>query len=470
MNVHFLNYQVNQNHNFLFSTQAQYTAFINKHKLYTQTVNNTAISEGTTEINLNFSDSKIKNPFLVGYIIVENDGLYLNFIVTNFKQISAQVVTYTVQPDIFRNDLNGDANFSVDITAQIDQTNAPVGAVLSSQIIPYDVGDPIRIENETYPLINADGTNWVVVICGETTFGNYSVLATDYASDIGSMTAIARVLTQGTEITRVDDVTKKSTYKPTSCYIIPKTIIRDGYSVSTAYTINTEKAVKLYAINAYFKRTEIIKPKTSPLHIYDFGTIAKRVRINKQFSDSIYVLAAFNSSDISIGIQYNNIFLDVTDEFEFPILTDEFAQFATLNKKSLAVKGVSAVASIGAGIISKNPIAVVGGLMQAGSTVSAYLDKADEPYTITGNNNGCANVTFNNGFSFRTYAGRNYTEAARVTTLFGNKYQNIEKNLSELLNAENRAIGKTFIKFKFINTPEKIRPETFAKLLNGVFV
>ena len=54
----------------------------------------------------------------------------------------------------------------------------------------------------------------------------------------------------GTTITRDDDTTKSSNFKAVSCYIIPKTIIRDGYKNSTAFTINTEQAVKVFIVNA----------------------------------------------------------------------------------------------------------------------------------------------------------------------------------------------------------------------------
>ena len=119
--------------------------------------------------------------------------------------------------------------------------------------------------------------------------------------------------------------------------------------------------------------------------------------------------------------------------------------------------------------MSKNPIAVVGGVLQAGSTVAEMFDKSEQPFNITANAQGAANITFNNGFSFRTYTGRSYAEAVRVAKTFGYKYQNVSASLDTLL-FDGRRIGKIFIRYKFLENSEKFRPATFTKLLNGVFV
>lgn len=472
MELYFLKYHVNDNHSFLFNNIDEFNTFLTANTFDTQTFQNEYISEDTSEINYQIKAEKpLDAPQEIGYIIAVNGEITLNFIVNSWRRLSNGVIKFFVTSDIFRNDLNGlkylRANKSPN--GNIDQTNGYVNNLDKTQIVPFDLGDDVAVEKETYPLTTTDGKNWVIVICAETVFGNYTVVATDYANDIGTMTAIARVMTMGTTITRDDDETKTSNFKAVSCYIIPKTIIRSGYNNSTAFTINTEKAVKVYSINAYFKKTEVILPYMQPLKKYDFGTIGTRIKINKQFDAPLYILTAFNSSDISIGILYNNIYLDVTSEFELPIVTDEFAQYATLNKKSLITKGITSAASIGVGIVSKNPIAVVGGVLQAGSTVAEMFDKSEQPFDITANAQGAANITFNNGFSFRTYTGRSYAEAARVAKTFGYKYQDISASLNTLL-FDGRRIGKIFIRYKFLENSEKFRPATFAKLLNGVFV
>lgn len=471
MELFFLKYHVNDNHSFLFNTLNEYNTFLTAYTFDTQSFQNEYISEETTEINYQINSNKsLGTPQEIGYIIAVNGNVTLNFIVNNWRRLSNGVIKFFVTADIFRNDLNGTKYLNTKIpSGSIDQTNGYLENLDKTQIIPFDLGDDVGVEQETYPFSTSDGKNWVIVICGETSFGNYTVVATDYADDIGSMTAIARIMSMGTTITRVDDTSKSSNFKATACYIIPKSIIRDGYSNSTAFTINTEQAVKVYSINAYFKKTQVDLPQMRTLKKYDFGTIGTRVKINKQFDSPLYILTSFNSSDVSIGILYNNVYLDVTSEFEFPIVTDEFAQYATLNKKSLITKGITSAASIGVGIVSKNPIAVVGGVLQAGSTVAEMFDKSEQPFDITANAQGAANTTFNNGFSFRTYTGRSYAEAARVAKTFGYKYQDVSASLNTLL-FDGRQIGKVFIRYKFLENSEKFRPATFAKLLNGVFV
>ena len=129
----------------------------------------------------------------------------------------------------------------------------------------------------------------------------------------------------------------------------------------------------------------------------------------------MYVLSSFNSSDISIGIQYNDIYIDVTDEFSFPITTDEFAQYASLNKRDFAIKTVTSVGSAAVGAALTISGAMTGNLVQAGAGVASMIssvskmasfdDKDNQPYSVTSNNDGCANITFKGGFSLRPYHG-----------------------------------------------------------------
>lgn len=481
MNINFYNYKVSPNHSFLFLSVSEYEKFNTDYRVDSQEYNNIYISEATTSINYRIGSVGFY-PQNVGYIIVEDGDRLLNFIVTGWERLSNEVIKFTVTADIFRNDLNYSKTvYSLPVSGFVDQTNGAIGNVESHQRIPPALGDPIKIENETYPLKDDNGTNWCIIICAETTFGDYGVFATGFTNDIGTMTRYARVLTEGTTIALVSDNTKSSSFKPTSCYIVPKPIIRSGYEIADlAYQVNTLTDVNVYPINAFFERFEILKPATQPMKMYDFGTIAKRVTLNKQFDSPIYVISSFNSSDISIGIQYNNIYLDVTDEFAFPISTDEFAQYATLNKRDFAIKSTTAVGGIAVGAVLTGSGLATGNLVQAGagvasiltgiSKMSAFEDKNEQPYSVTSNNDGCANITFNNGFSFRTYNGRNYEEAIRTISLFGYQYQNVTRNLNTLLNFSTRKLGRTFVRYKTLTNPETVRSETFARLLNGVFV
>ena len=490
MKIIFLNYQVNQKHSFLFSNKEEYDAFISLYKLAEQDFNNKYISESTTFIDYRIDNSGIvapnidKSPQRVGYIIVENGDFILNFIVTSYERRSDEVIRFNVFADIFRNDLNNNKNGITDLSVygDIEQSNGNIRDTDLSQVILPDVGNPVMIESETYPLRDERGTNWVVIICAETTLGNYGVFATDYASDIGTMTALARALTIYTSITRVSDQ-KETTFKATSCYIVPKNIIREGYNIpDLAYreTGHEDTGIFIYPINAFFKRTEIEINTTDNFKIYDFGTIGKRVKINNLYNTPVYVLSSFNSSDISIGIQYNDIYIDVTDEFSFPITTDQFAQYASLNKRDFAIKTVTSVGSAAVGAALTISGAMTGNLVQAGAGVASMIssvskmasfdDKDNQPYSVTSNNDGCANITFNGGFSLRKYKGKNYEEAKRTINRFGYQYKNVVEHLQILLNITNRKIGTTFIKYKLIHNPEIIRTETFARLLNGVFV
>ena len=486
MKIIILNYKVNQNHSFLLNSVEEYNKFIIDYKVDEQEFNNRYISESTTFINYRLSNT-IFLPQTIGYIIVEMNDSYdsiLNFIVTGWERISDEVIKFNVVPDIFRNDLNktksGLAGYT--LNGYIEQTNGVISNVDPSQIILPNLGDAVKIESETYPLRNTNGTNWVVIICAETELYDYGVFATEYEDDIGTMTHFARVISTAASIKRVSDE-KTTTFKATSCYIVPKGIIRDGYIIpDLAYVpVGHEGAsTRIYPINAFFKQTEIAIPQTDRLKIYDFGTIAKRVIINKQYDSPIYIISSFNSSDISIGIQYNNIYLDVTDEFAFPISTDEFAQYASLNKRDFAIKSTTAIGGVAVGTVLVGSGLATGNLVQAGagaasiltgvSKMAAFMDKNEQPYSVTSNNDGCANVTFNNGFSFRVYQGRNYEEAYRTVLQFGYQYKRVSKKLTELLSAPNRIIGRTFIKFKSIADNETIRSDTFARLLNGVFV
>lgn len=488
MNILFLNYKVNQNHTFLTNGLQEYNKFIANYKVAEQSFENRYISESTTFIDYRIDNDILpppdidKAPQTIGYIIVENDNRLLNFIVTGWERLSNEVIRFFVTADIFRNDLNNNkAGISgYPLYGYVDQTNGKLVRVEPSQVIPPNLGDAIKIESETYPLRNANGTNWVVIICAETTLGNYGVFATDYANDIGTMTSLARALSTYTSITRVSD-RKATTFKATSCYIVPKDIIREGYNISDlAYRETREDTgVYIYPINAFFKRTEITLNDIDLLKIYDFGTIAKRVIFNKVYDTPISIVSSFNSSDISIGVQYNDIYLDVTDEFAFPIATDEFAQYATLNKRDMTIKTTTAVGGIAVGgVLTASGIAT-GNIVQAGagaasiltgvSKMASFADKNDQPYSVTSNNDGCANITFNNGFSIRKYQGRNYEEAYRTVEKFGYQYKRVSARLADLFST-NRQIGNTFVKFKSIENPETIRSETFAKLLNGIFV
>ena len=489
MKIIFLKYQVNQNHSFLTYSLQQYNKFINNNKIAEQSFENRYISESTKFIDYRIDNSTSpqsnidKKPQIIGYIIVENENSLLNFIVTGWERLSNEVIRFNVVEDIFRNDLNNDKNgISGNCYGFIEQTNGKIDDVEPSQVILPNLGDAVKIESETYPLRNTDGTNWVVIICGETTLGNYGVFATDFASDIGTMTALARALTTYTSITRVSDQ-KETTFKATSCYIVPKDIIREGYNIpDLAYreTGHEDTGVYIYPINAFFKQTEIAINDIDKLKIYDFGTIAKRVIFNKLYDTPISVLSSFNSSDISIGIQYNDIYLDVTDEFAFPITTDEFAQYASVNKRDMAIKTTTAVGGVVVGGVLTASGIVTGNLVQAGagaasilsgvSKMASFADKNEQPYSVTSNNDGCANITFNNGFSIRKYQGRNYEEAFRTVGKFGYQYKRVLQFLTPLLSDTNRIIGKTFVKYKSIENSENIRSETFARLLNGVFV
>lgn len=481
MKINFYSYKVSPNHSFLFLTDSDYDKFNTDYRVDSQEYDNIYISEGTTSINYRTSKTGLY-PQHIGYIIVEDGNKLLNFIVTGWERLSNEVIKFSVTADIFRNDLNyAKDDFSNLVTGYVDQTNGAIGSVDAYQRILPTLGEPVKIENETFPLKNDNGTNWCIIVCAETTFGDYGVFATGYTSDIGTMTRYARVLTTGTTITLASNNDKSSAFKPTACYIVPKPIIRSGYEIAElAYQVDTLTHVYVYPINAFFERFEVSKPATMPLKIYDFGTIAKRVTLNKQFDSPIYIISSFNSSDISIGIQYNNIYIDVTDEFAYPITTDEFSQYASLNKRDFAIKSTTTVGGIvvGAGL-AVNGIAT-GNLVQAGagaasiisgiSKMAAFEDKNEQPYSITGNNDGCANITFNNGFSFRTYGGRNYEEAYRTITVFGYQYQNVKRNLNTLINFPARILGKTFIRFKTLTNPENVRSETLTRLLNGVFV
>lgn len=467
-NIHFLNYHVNDNHSFLCKSLTNYDNFISKYSFYTQTCDNTFISEDTKEINYNNAAKELADPRACGYIIVDDGEYILNFIVTGWQQISSGVIKFYVKPDIFRNDLNRKKYIvSVIPYGAVEQCSYMPTDVDKSQIVPYDLGDPVGLVSETYPLIDSDNKNWVVIVCGESDYLNYGVYASKYADDRGTMTTFARKLALSTAIIASTE-TNSHTFKPLAVYVVPKTLIADGYdTVDYYYNIGSQNP-NMYPINAYFKKTALTFD-TSPLYKYDFGTIAKRVKINKQFSEPIYVITSFNSSDISIAIQYNNIFIDVTDEFEYPITTDEFAQYAALNKKSMAIKGVTSAVSIATGVATNNPLAIVGGVLSAGSSLAEMADKSDMPYTVTGNNNGCANITHNNGFSLRQYTCRNYNDVKRVVDTFGYKYQSVNKFLSDII-ATSATPGKTFVKYKFISSTSELRAETFTRLLNGVFV
>ena len=482
MKIIFLKYQVNQNHSFLTYNLQQYNKFINNHKIAEQSFENRYISESTKFIDYRI-DNIDKKPQIIGYIIVENKNSLLNFIVTGWERLSNEVIRFNVVADIFRNDLNNDKNGISGMSyGYIEQTNGKIDTVDSSQIILPNLGDVVKIESETYPLRNSDGTNWVVIICAETELFDYGVFATEYASDIGTMTHFARIISTAATIKRVSD-NKTTTFKATSCYIVPKGIIREGYIIpDLAYVpVGHEGAsTQIYPINAFFKRTEITINDIDMLKIYDFGTIAKRVIFNKLYDTPISIVSSFNSSDISIGIQYNDIYLDVTDEFAFPISTDEFAQYASLNKRDMAIKTTTAVGGVVVGgVLAASGIAT-GNLVQAGagaasiltgvSKMASFADKNEQPYSVTSNNDGCANITFNNGFSIRKYQGRNYEEASRTVEKFGYQYKRVLTHLNLLLSETNRIIGTTFVKFKSIENSQNIRSETFARLLNGIFV
>lgn len=485
MKIIFLKYQVNQNHSFLTFNLQQYNKFINSYKIAEQSFENRYISESTKFIDylIDNSTNIDKEPQIIGYIIVENENSLLNFIVTGWERVSNEVIRFNVIADVFRNDLNKDKNGISGMSyGYIEQTNGKIDSVEPSQLVLPNLGDAVKIESETYPLRNIDGTNWVVIICGETELYDYGVFATEYASDIGTMTHFARIISTAAQIKRVSDG-KTTTFKATSCYIVPKGIIRDGYIIpELAYVpVGHEGAsTQIYPINAFFKRTEITINDIDMLKIYDFGTIAKRVIFNKLYDTPISILSSFNSSDISIGIQYNDIYLDVTDEFAFPIATDEFAQYASLNKRDMAIKTTTAVGGVVVGgVLTASGIAT-GNIVQAGAGVASILtgvskmasfaDKNEQPYSVTSNNDGCANVTFNNGFSIRKYQGRNYEEASRTVEKFGYQYKRVLTHLNLLLSDTNRIIGTTFVKFKSIENSQNIRSETFARLLNGVFV
>lgn len=485
MKIIFLNYQVNQNHSFLTFNLEQYNNFIKSHKIAEQSFENRYISESTKFIDYRIDniDEIVKKPQVIGYIIVENENSLLNFIVTGWERLSNEVIRFNVVADIFRNDLNNDKNGISGMSyGYIEQTNGKIDGVEPSQLVLPNLGDPVKIESETYPLRNSDGTNWVVIICAETELPDYGVFATEYESDIGTMTHFARLISTAASIKRVSDG-KTTTFKATSCYIVPKGIIRDGYIIpELAYEpVGHEgSSTRIYPINAFFKRTEVTINDIDRLKIYDFGTIAKRVIFNKLYDTPISIVSSFNSSDISIGIQYNDIYLDVTDEFAFPITTDEFAQYASLNKRDMAIKTTTAVGGVVVGgVLTASGIAT-GNLIQAGagvgsiltgvSKMAAFADKNEQPYSVTSNNDGCANITFNNGFSIRKYQGRNYEEAYRTVQKFGYQYKRVLQFLTPLLSETNRLIGKTFVKYKSIENSENIRSETFARLLNGVFV
>ena len=485
MKIIFLKYQVNQNHSFLTGDLQQYNKFIQNYKIAEQLFENRYISESTKFIDylIDNSTNIDKKPQIIGYIIVENENSLLNFIVTGWERLSNEVIRFNVVADIFRNDLNNDKTGISGLSCGfVEQTNGKIDSVDLSQLVLPNLGDAVKIESETYPLRNIDGTNWVVIICAETQLSDYGVFATEYESDIGTMTHFARIISTAAQIKRVSDGTT-STFKATSCYIVPKGIIRDGYIIpELAYApVGHEgESTQIYPINAFFKRTEITINDIDMLKIYDFGTIAKRVIFNKLYDTPISILSSFNSSDISIGIQYNDIYLDVTDEFAFPIATDEFAQYASLNKRDMAIKTTTAVGGVVVGgVLTASGIAT-GNLVQAGagaasiltgvSKMASFADKNEQPYSVTSNNDGCANVTFNNGFSIRKYQGRNYEEALRTVEKFGYQYKRVLTFLNYLLSDTNRIIGSTFVKFKSIENSQNIRSETFARLLNGVFV
>jgi hypothetical protein len=122
--------------------------------------------------------------------------------------------------------------------------------------------------------------------------------------------------------------------------------------------------------------------------------------------------------------------IDITEDFETPVLRDTARQIAAANATGVAVSGVASAVSIAAGVATANPMAIIGGALSAARLIGEQASLRGTPQSIEAEAKAFRTLynarSYNGGTSggiyWERYPTRNAQILGRYTAAFGEKF------------------------------------------------
>lgn len=115
---------------------------------------------------------------------------------------------------------------------------------------------------------------------------------------------------------------------------------------------------------------------------YQIGTYGNRVTIPFNHKNLIAKIKFSATAECSIILQVGNQFADITSEFEFAVIENDYARYLSENKNGRLWKYIGTGVSLIKSVTSGNVGAIAGAVVSAGSTIATEKDRAAQAYNV----------------------------------------------------------------------------------------
>lgn len=115
---------------------------------------------------------------------------------------------------------------------------------------------------------------------------------------------------------------------------------------------------------------------------YQIGTFGNRVTIPFNHKNLIAKVMFSAAEECSVVLQVGNQLADITNEFEFAVIENDYARYLSENKNGRMWKYIGAGVSLIKSITSGNIGAIAGEVISIGSTLAAEKDRAAQAYNV----------------------------------------------------------------------------------------
>lgn len=161
------------------------------------------------------------------------------------------------------------------------------------------------------------------------------------------------------------------------------------------------------------------------------GSLSKRVEIDAaNIEAGARLYWGLCANQYYINIVAGGKVIDITEDFETPVLRDAARQIAAANATGVAVSGVASAVSIAAGVATANPMAIIGGALSAARLIGEQASLRGTPQSIEADakafrtlfNARSYNGGTRGGIYWERYSTRNAQILGRYAAAFGEKF------------------------------------------------
>ena len=421
------------------------------------------------------------------------------FFITDYQIVSARTIRYYLEPDDFQNYFclknNGATKYIMGTCIQTNDTS------ILSNTDKYHIIDPKPINGEKIQqILTSQLLNYTAVICYKSQTGAGISILADFTNDQTRVNSI-RFDTLDGAIDKINQFSKQTSLKE---YVWTYIKDSDSYEYRNDGTEQNIEVFDAYILpSAMFNLKTYSSNKTTiykfgdlnALTVFEFknvgdssqeleintenfvykkcavGTNMHRIDLNPLYKNTkIRLYKQTAQGQLKIQMSYNGQTIDITDDFEIPIIFSSAAQSYAQQSIFRAINALKGTIGIGGGIIQGSPL----GVMTSMVDLAESFIPPQSVMQVEGNANGALNNIVCGGLGLFYFDSINEENVTKSEQTYG---YNILK-ITEFYNTVEESENNNYFWYMFNNaqyatahdTPLAIRQRIEQLFNNGIFI